>query len=1155
MENNQTNNTSEKSAVALREEKILAFWKEHDIFNKTIEKPAIEGSYVFYDGPPFGTGTPHYGHLLAGTIKDVFPRYETMRGKRVYRKWGWDCHGLPIENIIEKELGLNTKKDIEKYGIEAFNTAAKNSVLRFAHEWERMVPRMGRWVDMQDDYKTMDATYTESIWWAFHTLYEKGLIYEGYKAMQLCPRCETTLSNFEVNQGYKDITDISVYVAFPLVDEPDTSVIAWTTTPWTLPGNVALAINPELTYVKIVIADKKYILAKDRLSVIKQAYSILEEGVALVGRGYVPPFTYYSADMTLANHEHGWKIYPASFVTLDTGTGVVHIAPAFGEDDMNLGKVNNLPFVQHVKTDGTFKPEVADFAGLSVKPKDDHQKADIEIIKYLAGKGSLFDKEKIIHLYPHCWRCDTPLLNYASSSWFVGATKIQDKIIEANQSVSWVPGHVRDGRFGKWLENMRDWAISRSRYWGAPLPVWKCTACEKIHVGKSVEDIRSKTKHSGNTYILMRHGEADQNIKLGISCHVDAPDHLTARGVQQVELAGQSLAHKKIDMIIHSDFVRTTETVATLKQTLNIADEYIIADERLREFNVGTYHGKTWEVFHNEYPKVAETFGMQIPEGESYADVKKRMAEVLYELEEKYQNKTILIVSHGTPLWMMTAVASGYTPVQSVEMVNKTFTPFVNAEIRELDFRPLSHDAEYVLDLHRPYIDRIVLTCECGADMHRITDVFDCWFESGSMPFAQFHYPFTHQQLFYNNFPADFIAEGIDQTRGWFYSLLVLGVGLFDKSPYKQVVVNGIVLATDGQKMSKKLKNYTDPQIAIDMFGADAIRFYLVSSPASHGEDANFSDKDLGEVLRKNIMRLDNVFAFYEMYRGSMKVVHSAFSPHVLDQWIVARLNETIRDVNIGMKAYELDRATRPIESFIDDLSTWYLRRSRERLKGDDQEDMMHAQSVLEFVFEEFIKIIAPFMPFLAEDLYQKLVREHDISAVESVHLCAWPSERGVDEEVIRAMAETRRIVTLGLEARQKAGLKVRQPLASIVLKKYILSDAYTELIKDELNVKAVRMDPTQEAELMLDTNITEELKQEGLYREFVRAVQDLRKKMDLTPQDRITITVSLEVQNLLGIHEQEFRKIVQADSVIYTTLEHGEVIDIEGIQYRIEIK
>jgi len=502
-----------KNEIVEREEKILEFWNKNGIFKKSEEKEAPEGEFVFYDGPPFATGLPHYGHILAGTIKDAIPRYKTMRGFRVRRRWGWDCHGLPLENQIEEELNIKTKKDIEKLGVERFNRAARERVLRYAEDWEKIVPRLGRFVDMEHDYKTMDTSYTESVWWAFKKLHDKGLVYEGFKAMQLCPRCGTTLSNFEVSQGYKDITDLAITVKFELADEPGTALLAWTTTPWTLLGNMALAVNPEAVYVEISFGSERALLAKQRLSIVEGEYQIVREfpGSELVGRKYRPVFDYYK-NIELKGKENAWQVYGADFVTMEEGTGIVHIAPAFGEDDLALARANGIPIVHHVGFDGAMKPEVVELAGLQAKPKEDPTRTDVEVLKLLVKKNLLFKKEKVTHSYPHCWRCDTPLLNYAASSWFVEVTKFKDKLVAENKKIHWVPEDIKEGRFGNWLLHARDWAISRSRYWGAPIPVWKDGKGNPVIVG-SVEELKKHSKKSGNRYFVMRHGEADSNIR------------------------------------------------------------------------------------------------------------------------------------------------------------------------------------------------------------------------------------------------------------------------------------------------------------------------------------------------------------------------------------------------------------------------------------------------------------------------------------------------------------------------------------------------------------------------------------------------------------------------------------------------------------------
>lgn len=1138
-----------KSKIAETEEKILTFWNQNDIFKKSIDKPAPKGDFVFYDGPPFATGEPHYGHVVPGTIKDIIPRFKTMKGYRVRRRWGWDCHGLPVENLIEKELKLLSKKDIIDYGIGKFNAASQGSVMRYADDWRRIIPRLGRWADMENDYRTMDASYTESVWWAFSELHKKGLIYEGFKSMNLCPRCETTLSNFEVSQGYKDITDISVYVKFQLVDfsgkdkenKNKVFILAWTTTPWTLPGNVALAINEKIKYVEIEITSEtnteRYILAESRLSTIKSEYKLIGEIEAkeLVGKSYLPVFDYYKNDKKIKNIENAYKIYNADFVTTDSGTGVVHIAPAFGADDYELSLKYNLPFIQHVGTNGKFKDEVTDFAGKDVKPKttaqdkenkvEGHQKADIEIIKHLAHKGSLFAKEKIIHSYPHCWRCDTPLLNYASSSWFVKVTALRDKLVKENKKVKWTPPEIGEGRFGNWLLGARDWAISRSRFWGAPLPVWREENTNDIKVLGSVSDLKKYSK-AKNTYYVCRHGEAENNTKMVISSKETNPHHLTENGKQQATEAGKWLSDKKIDLIISSQFLRTKETAEIIAKNIGLDKSKIIFDSKLKELNAGVWDGKPFNDFVKSF-SLNNRF-IETPEGgENYIDIKKRVGDAIYEYEKKYEGKNILIVSHDTPIFLLQSVVDGLNRKQTIEL-RGTNTHFnLNAKPRKLDFHPLPHNAEYELDLHRPFIDEIPLVSEKGNKMTRVSEVFDCWFESGSMPFGESHYPFSKEDFNpkpgpfsrilgkTRGYPADFIAEGLDQTRGWFYSMLVLGVALFGKSPFKNVVVNGLVLAEDGQKMSKSKKNYPDLMIVVNKYGADALRYFLVSSPVVHAQDVAFTDRGVDEVVKKHIGRLNNVVSFYEMYaerikndsNAQAKSSNSVKSSNPLDIWILSRLNELTKTVTESLNKYEIDKATRPFADFIDDLSTWYIRRSRDRFKSSDLEDKKNALDTTRNVLLDFVKLIAPIMPFVSEDIYQRL-KLYTYNLKESVHLETWPEIKKFDSKIFDDMALIRKISSLGLDARMKAGINVRQPLSKITVKTKI-KDNLIFLIKDEVNVKEIAFDLNQKEDVVLDLNITESLKEEGLVRELIRTIQDLRKEKGLSVKDIVSISIS----------------------------------------------
>jgi len=1121
---------AQKKSIAQKELDVLRFWQENKIFEKSLEKPAGEvakQNFTFYDGPPFATGVPHHGHILAGTMKDVVPRYRTMKGDYVRRVWGWDCHGLPIENLIEKELNLNHKKEIEDYGLDKFNQACFDSVLRYEKDWKKVVPRVGRFVDMEHAYKTMDATYTESIWWSWKQLYEKKLAYEGHKIMHVCPRCETTLAQSEVAQGYKDVTDISVTAKFELVDEPGTYLLAWTTTPWTLPGNTALAVNLDAKYVKvsyfdmdmsavrvrdvkhlessvidpITIHSGKAILAKDTLEkVLKdKQFEIIEEikGSDLVGKSYKPVFPYY-IDVPLDNKENIYKVWAGDFVTLDTGTGIVHIAPAFGSDDMNLAKANKIPVIKHVSMSGQFTKDVTDFPGLYVKKVGDTQSTDIEIVKYLAHNGKLFAKEKLVHSYPHCWRCDTPLLNYATSSWFVDVPKIKDRLVEANKTVHWVPEHIKEGRFGKWLENAHEWAVSRSRYWGAPIPVWKSEDGDVKVIG-SFAEMREYMPKAKNAYFALRHGESQSNTNNVLDSLGINSNSLTEKGREQVKAAVAELKEKGITKIISSPFNRTKETSHIIADELGVVVEF---DDRLREFQHGDWDGKTIDELYNDNPEFATNLSFALKNGESHLDVRARMMQVLFDLEKKHTGEKILLVTHGGPLWMLITGAPLYNDSQSFACVGANEHTHMgghclpNAKVFDVDFIPFPN-REGVLDVHRPFIDEVKLSFD-GKEYTRVPYVFDCWYESGSMPYAEIHYPFENEALFKNRFPADWIGESLDQTRGWFYSLMVLGVALFEQSPYKKVTVSGMIMASDGQKMSKSKKNFTDPMELVEKFGADTLRLHLMSGPLVQAENSNFIDKDLEEMHRRIFVRLENVLAFYEMFKGDISTRTNPYeSKNILDTWILNRLNQTIVLVSKGLEDNMLDIAARPFDAFIDDLSVWYVRRSRERLKGDTgEEDRVAALSTFEYVLQEFTKVFAPFAPFVAERVYQATEGKR-----ESIHLESWPVAQSVREDVIEEMKKVRDVVSKGLDVRVKNAIKVRQPLSALTTGIKI-EDAYLSLIQDEVNVKEIVFDANLGDGVVIDLAITPELKREGDTRELIRAVQDLRKNTGLTPKD-----------------------------------------------------
>lgn len=845
------------------EEKWIKIWQDNKTFEKSIENRAEDRAYTFYDGPPFATGLPHYGHILAGTMKDVVPRYQTMRGHRVERRFGWDCHGLPIENLIEKELDLKTKQDIEeKLGVDKFSEACRASVLKYTDEWEDTVSRMGRWVDFKNDYKTMDPDYMETIWWVFRQLWDKGLIYQGKKSMHVCPRCNTPLSNFEVTLGYKDVKDNSVIWKFPLVEAPDTYLLAWTTTPWSTLSTMGLSVGPDFDYVKVKVGEEFLVFVKDRMEFVLngvEEYEVVEEfkGTELVGKEYVPLLDYMLEVDEVKGNENVYKVFAADYVEVTEGTGIVTINGSYGEVDMEAANKNGLPIVMDVDMDGRFNELAKEYAGLSVK------EMEVKFIEDMQLLGRVFRTEKYKHSYPHCWRCDTALLNYATDAWFVSIDEVKKTMLEENSKVHWTPAHVGEGRFHQWLSNARDWCISRNRYWGAPLPVW-----------------------------------------------------------------------------------------------------------------VGEQSGK--------------------------------------------------------------AMCIG-----SIE------------ELEELS-------GEKVEDLHKHFVDEITFEKD-GEVYKRIPEVLDCWFESGAMPYAQQHYPFENKDKFESNFPAEFIAEGLDQTRGWFYTLMVLGCGLFGKSPYKNVIVNGLVLAEDGKKMSKRLQNYPDPRHIFDSYGADALRFYLMNSPIVKAEPLRFSEKGVNDVVRKILLPFWNSYSFFVTYAlidGFESNGQLPETDNKLDRWVISELETLLKELTKEMDNYDLQRATEPIVDFIESLTNWYIRRSRRRFwKSDSDEDKNQAYATLHYCLKKFAQILAPFTPFIAEEVYTNLTGE------ESVHLSDWPEfdQAKIDEELNEEMAMVRKVVALGHGLRAQLKLKVRQPLrkVSVALPEGVSEDlllAQKDVILEELNVKELEV-------------------------------------------------------------------------------------------------
>ncbi len=1146
------------------EREVMVRWKKDKTFEKSVAQREGAPSYTFYDGPPFATGLPHYGHIVASVLKDVVPRYWTMRGYKVERTWGWDCHGLPIENIVEKELGSKKKKDIEAMGVKKFNDLCRSKVLTYAAQWQEVVERLGRWADMRRAYRTMDTDYMESVWWVFKTLWDKGLIYKDYRAMHICPRCETTLSQQEVSEGYQDIKDLSVIAKFELVDEPGTYVLAWTTTPWTLPGNVALAVGEEIAYVKVRLVDHPehvrddvyYIVAKQKVEEVfaGKACEVVEEfsGDALVGKKYAPLFDVYYNDKGLTHRENGWHIYAADFVTTDEGTGVVHIAPAFGEDDMRLGKEKNLPFVQHVSMDGSFTQALGELAGRNVKPIGDHQATDVAIIKYLAQRGTLFSKQKYEHSYPHCWRCDTPLINYATSSWFVKVTGIKDRALTLAKEISWSPANMKEGRFGKWLEGARDWSISRQRFWASVMPVWVCDDCEAMTVVGSVAEI-AEHFDDPNTLFLVRHGEAESNVRGFVNADVhNTTNHLTERGRAEVKRTARRLAQQKIDVIFASPLLRTQETAQIIADATGAT---IITDDRLREFGMGVFEGKKtseslFAVFP-QWPTDADEQARARYAVEQEADLIARLRAFTDDVNARYKNHKIVVVSHGDTLQGLYHMLHG---TNRIARYRTDWYPQTGS-VKRVYTKPV--------DLHKHVVDDIVLSCaECRGTMRRIPDVLDTWFDSGSMPYAQQHYPFDHAEDFDNYFPADFIAEGVDQTRAWFYYQHVLGTAIKDSVAFKNVIVNGIALAADGKKMSKKLQNYPDPMTMFDTYGSDSVRFYLMSSPVVAAQNLNFIEGDVSEVMRGMMRMLWNSYAFFTLYADidgwePREEWDPAHVTHVLDRWIVSELHATMAAFHTHMEAYALHKAARVFPPFIDGLSNWYIRRSRKRFwKSENDGDKNDAYATLYYVLTETAKLLAPFTPFVTEEIYCGL------GHTSSVHLADVPMARVelIDDVANDAMRTTRDIISAGLTLRAQAKIKVRQPLAQLSVEcgAWKASQEMRDIVCDELNVKRVvevKMIDTQVphtadvggVKVLLDTVITETLRVEGQARELVRIIQQLRKKAGYNVDDRIVVSVQ-GCDAVLDAHGALVAREVLAASVGRSAVKNADHVETFAI-------
>lgn len=1148
----------EKFSLPEIEKKVLKFWEENKTFEKSLSKTKKGKPFTFYDGPPFATGLPHYGHILASTIKDVIPRYQTMRGRFVRRRWGWDCHGLPVEEIVERKLGISGKKQIETVGIKKFNETCRSVVLEYANEWGKVVNRIARWVEFDNSYKTMDADYMESVWWAFSNIYKKKLVYEGRKVLLYCPRCETPISNFEVamDNSYRDVTEESVYVKFKIRNPgkfgfPENAyVLAWTTTAWTLPGNVALAVGEKIEYVSWNEESggrmETYIAAKDyfrRTRADKNivANSVMLAGKSLVGIEYEPLF-----NVPRLKTKESYQIYSADFVTTEEGTGVVHTAVVYGEDDYNLGVREGLPVVPLLDERGIFNGEAPEsLRGMYFKDSEKFIKDDLE------KRGLLLKRLQYTHSYPHCWRCGNALFYNAIPAWFVNIQRIRPELLKSNRrGIHWFPEHLKLGRYEKSVEAAPDWNISRNRYWGNPIPVWKCSACDKREVVESIEELSDRAGKPRNNYWVMRHGEAESNV-LDIVDDGKRKFHLTPLGRIQAEKSIEKLKgklakkHSKIDLIIASDVMRTKETSEIDAEVLG--GEKLVIDKRLEEIHLGPdIVGCHDDKYHERFPTYASKFEERPEKGESLRDLRTRLWSFLSECESKYEGKNILVVSHEYPIWMLVQVAEGWTEKRAISEKEKRGDAFIKfAGIEKLDVKKIPRNDTGEVDLHRPYIDEVSFSCaSCGKTMKRTPEIFDSWTEAGSMPFSEYHYPFENKKIFKSRLPAQFVAEYIAQTRAWFYVMHVISIILFKKIPFENVVTTGTILAEDGSKMSKSKGNFPDPWLVIEKYGADSLRFYLMNSVVMQADNLNFSEKGVENSYRKVMMLLWNVYRYLETYVGmsaSGGGTKKEEPGNILDAWIDIRAAELVRGVTKNLDAYDTVHATRLIQDYVNDLSTWYLRRSRKRKDKD-------FFATLERNLVTVSKIMAPFTPLFAEALYTSIVKGEKSS---SVHLEDWPDAglriQKQDLKLLADMKVVRDLASAALAKRAEFGIKVRQPLQSLKVKnaRLKIGKELLAILKDEINVKEIIFDAKLKEDFVLDTAITPALKEEGTLRELIRMVQDLRQDGGLTPKDKITLMLEVapEVSGIAERNKSLFMKEVNATEIL---LKRSDKFDVE---------
>ncbi|MEK7154384.1 MAG: class I tRNA ligase family protein [Patescibacteria group bacterium] len=1166
------------------EEKILKFWKDRKIFEKTLENRAHSRRFVFFEGPPTANGMPGMHHFMGRVLKDLFVRYKTMRGYLVTRKAGWDTHGLPVEIEVEKELGLKNKKEIEKYGIAKFNAKAKKSVWKYKDEWEKFTERIGFWLDMDNPYITYDSKYIETLWWIIKQIDDAGLFYKGHKVLHWCPRCGTALSSHEVAQGYEKITENSVYLKFKVKGD-NSFILSWTTTPWTLPGNVALAVNQSLKYVKIEAYStakggvhpersregsqrastlygtrKFYILAEQRLEKVKElleknGYEVKADPTEvpmrqLLEMEYEPLF-----EIPALKSDKSYKVYPVDFVTADDGTGVVHTAVMYGEDDYNLGIKVGLPKIHTVDEAGNFIGVSKELDGKYVKSEE----AERIILEHLKKDGNLLASERYEHDYPFCWRCKEPLLYYARDSWFVAMSKLRKQLLKNNEKINWIPEHLKHGRFGEFLNEVKDWAFSRERFWGTPLPVWQCDppagGCGNYKVVGSLEELEKYRYRAKNTYFLLRHGARaqshDENGEPLIASQLALDKYdLTPEGVKQIEGVAEKIKEGGgLDLIFSSPFLRTKHTAEIVAKKLGLD---VKIDDRLKEIDKGlTCEGKPRSACLPVDGKLA--FDYRFNGGESWRDVRTRTFSVIKEIDEKHEGKKILLVGHGDPLWLLYSLTKNLSEEEAI--ARRAALYIERGELRQTDFKNYPYDETGETNIHRPYVDDIFLLCDkCRGKMTRVKEVADVWFDSGAMPFAQWHYP-ENEKIFKDNFPADFIAEGIDQTRGWFYTLLAISTLLKKGAPYKNVLSYSHVLDEKGKKMSKSLGNIVNPWNVIEKFGVDAARWYfcVVNNPA---DPKLFSIDDVGKKKQGFVMTLLNSLRFLELYDKPIRQAQGKPSTkepkgeakNALDKWILSRINNLARTVAGYLDVYDLNAASRALEGFaVEDLSNWWLRRSRERFQRPrSPADLSKSLDLFRHLLSELSKMLAPFTPFLAEHVYKKVNNRK-----ESVHLEDWPKPKKklINPALESQMRELRDFVTLGLAQRKANNIKVRQPLASVTLKKPEKFEPELEnLILAELNVKSVAYDPAQEEELALDKKITSELLKESYAREVMRQIQDMRKEAKYKLDEKIYAAWASDNKEIAGAMDAFGKEIAENTLLVEFSRGHRPktVFDVE---------